>query len=188
MLYTTEKTPMYLVLWNDISHISDTLLYERPNNVSGHSWCICRSKTGFQTHVSAAGVLLVSCRASAVQSQMRHRLTVDPFIIWVAWIHLVILFSQAWIGCSWYVANMARQDITVTVGIPTAVKRVLWSSWGLGNKIAPFFRSWDFKVACFILLQSILNLWWTWTMHGATPWCHVSSCGEIGSQVHIGCI
>ena len=118
------------------------------------------------TSVSAAGVLLVSCRVVWDASEINcgsilHLSGLDP-LDWSFSIHKP---RSGFLVCCQY-------DTSRSFGIPTAVKRVLWGSWGLGNKIAPSFGSWDFKVAGFILLQSILTwsnplmacfiMWWNW--------------------------
>ena len=113
-----------------------------PNDMSGHSQCICCcNKTGFKTHVSAAGVLLVSCRASPEVSDasqincgyIHHLRDLESR----TWIHLVILFHKLGL-----VLDMLPIFLSVSFGIPTVVKQVLRSSWDLGNKIAPLPPVW----------------------------------------------
>ena len=129
------------------------------------------------TSVSAAGVLLVSCRVVWDASEINcgsilHLSGLDP-LDWSFSIHKP---RSGFLVCCQY-------DTSRSFGIPTAVKRVLWGSWGSGNKIAPSFGSWGALQSSgfhFVGIHSDLG-----NAYGATHWWHVSSCGEIGSQVHI---
>ena len=125
------------------------------------------------TSVSAAGVLLVSC---CVYSEMRQRLTVDPFIIWVAGIHLVILSSQAWIWVLgllpiWHVkifwdSHSSKTGSLVIMGIGQQNSSLFWKlrlQSSVFHFVAIHSQSWmDLDNTWSNPLMACFIMWWNY--------------------------